>query len=507
MKNLVKTAVISSLSLPLISQDRPNILLFLVDDMGAMDTSVPFMADKNGQPQVNTLNQFFKTPAMEQLAKDGLRFSTFYANSVCSPTRASIMTGQSSARNRTTQFISPFGRNSGPKEWNWDGLNKQSVTLPRLLQKSGYQTIHCGKAHFGPLKSIGADPLNLGFDINIAGGAFGRPFSYYGEKNYGKGFGDKVPRLDKYFGTETFLTEALTIEAKAELTKAAKSPKPFYLYMSQYALHGPFNPDPRFIDNYKDSSYSARGKAFASLVEGMDKSLNDLLKHLESIDEAENTLVIFLGDNGSDAPIGGNAKVVKSCAPLRGKKGSCYEGGTRVPFIVSWAKVNPNSKLQQKFKIKPGFITDKFATVEDLFPTILKLADVKAPKEHRVDGEDILDFFATHKGKRKQEFLMHFPHNHNSSYFTSLVDGDWKLIYHYPAPPKKNKKGKKNRKKEMPSKIELFNLKNDLSESKNLAAKNPEKVKKLFKKMVAKLEDAKALHNVDAQGNLILPKL
>ena len=132
-----------------IAEGKPNVVIFLVDDMGLMDTSVPFLTDENGQSEKHPLNGYYVTPAMDRLASQGIRFETFYANSVCSPTRTSIITGQSSARHKVTQWINPTKKNSGPQDWKWQGTGSKDVTLPRLLQNAGYHTIHIGKAHFG----------------------------------------------------------------------------------------------------------------------------------------------------------------------------------------------------------------------------------------------------------------------------------------------------------------------------------------------------------------------
>lgn len=212
---------------------KPNILLFLVDDMGLMDTSAPFLTDRDGKPEAHELNAKYRTPNMERLARQGTRFSRFYANSVCSPTRISIMTGQSSARHHVTQWIRPTGRNQGahdPKDWKWQGLGKNDVTLPRLLQAAGYRTIHCGKGHFGPFKSEGENPNSIGFDVNIAGGSIGRPESYLGKKGYGhlaKKSTHAVPGLESYRGSKTHLSEALTIELNREISDAVEQDKPF----------------------------------------------------------------------------------------------------------------------------------------------------------------------------------------------------------------------------------------------------------------------------------------
>ncbi len=491
MNKLLMCALSTSIcAIPALAVDeRPNVIVFLVDDMGLMDTSVPFLAGEEGTAKKYPLNNFYRTPGMERLASQGVRFGRFYANSVCSPTRATIMTGQSSARNHTTQWIDPYHKNAGPKAWNWKGLTKTDVTLPRILQKAGYETIHCGKAHFGPENTEGSNPLNLGFDVNIGGRSIGRPGSYLSERGYGAGTGRQVPGLEEYHNTGTFLTEALTLEVNKALTKNAKTDKPFYLYMSHYAVHAPFDVDKRFIANYKGSGQTKQTQAYAALLEGMDKSLNDIINKLELLGEAENTVILFLGDNGSDAPIPG--KLYNSSAPLRGKKAMSYEGGLRVPFIASWAKVNPESKLQQKFPIKQGYYNDNFASAEDVFPTVLKYVGLDAPESYKVDGVDLTGYFKDWKGDKPQHFLMHFPHSHRSSNFTVYVDGDWKLIYNYSG-----------------HKIELFDLAEDPYEAKNVASVYPEKVKELKRKMVTALDDAGAQYRIDKKtGTEMRPRL
>ena len=461
-----------------LAAEQPNILIFLVDDMGVMDTSVPFVVDAQGKPQVHPLNQYYNTPSMEALAKTGVRFSHFYANSVCSPSRASLLSGQYSARHKVTQWINPTGKNSGPKGWNWEGAKAKDITLQSTLRKAGYTTIHVGKAHLGPFKHVGADPLKVGFDINIAGTAIGRPHSYYGEKDYGKGNIRAIPHLDKYHGTDTFLTEALTLEAKATLTKLAKQDKPFFMHMSHYAVHAPFNLDPRFAAKYKTSGKGKSAQAFATLVEGMDKSLGDLIMHLEDIGEAENTLVVFLGDNGSDAPLGSKTTIASS-APYRGKKGTCLEGGMRAPLIIGWAKPSADSAIQKQFPVTQGIVSKKFVHICDLMPTILKVTGTNTPKSHVQDGQELTEFMAKHTGEHKQEFLMHFPHGHNSSNYTVLRKGDWKLVKHYGD-------------KKQQGMIELFNVVKDISEENELSAKMPKKVEELDKVMQSRLDDCQA---------------
>jgi arylsulfatase A-like enzyme len=347
INNTMKTGMVGAVlalvttNAPAAEKNKPNIVIMLVDDMGVMDTSLPFLTDSDGKPKRYQLNDFYRTPNMERLAARGIRFNNFCAMSVCSPTRISIMTGQNAARHHTTNWIDPDNNNAGPQgppDWNWKGLNRSSVTLPALLKAEGYRTIHIGKGHLGSRDSDGANPLTLGYDINIGGSANGHPGSYYGNKNFGNDDSQRslygVPGLRKYHGQDIFLTEALTIEAKAYVSDAVKEKKPFFLNFAQYAVHGPFNSDPRFAANYINSGKPAPAQAFATLIEGMDKSLGDILDHLNALGVANNTLIFFLGDNGSDAPLG-NEHAVACAAPLRGKKGSHYEGGMRVPFIVA----------------------------------------------------------------------------------------------------------------------------------------------------------------------------
>jgi arylsulfatase A-like enzyme len=479
----------------------------LVDDMGVMDTSLPCLADESGRPRRYPLNDFYRTPNMERLARQGIRFSQFNAMSVCSPTRIAIMTGQNAARHRTTNWIAPDKNNggtNGPPDWNWRGLGPNDVSLPKLLRSHGYRTIHVGKGHFGPRDSDGADPRSIGFDINIGGASIGAPASYYGNRNYGNAGGDvkerspaAVPGLDKYHGSDTFLTEALTLEAKSHMTNAVETGQPFFLYFAHYAVHSPFNSDPRFAGNYKDSGKPPAAQAFATLIEGMDKSLGDLLDHLQALGIAENTLVLFVGDNGSDAPLG-HEHSVACAAPLRGKKGSHYEGGVRVPFIAAWGKRDGNNPFQKKLSIAENALQTQLASVPDLFPTIAGIAGAEIPSDHKVDGER-LDILVTGKpdSTRRESFLMHYPHApHRSDYWTSYRDGDWKVIYHYF--PSATSEG---------SHYQLFQLRSDPFEQTNLAESRPEELSRMMRSMIEELQASDALYPVDSNRQPVLPQL
>ncbi len=473
---------------------RPNVVVFLVDDMGVMDTSVPFLTDQDGRPHRYPLNEFYRTPNMERLAGQGIRFNNCYAMNVCSPTRISILTGRNAARHHTTNWINPDNNNAGPcgpPRWNWQGLTRQDVTLPRLLQQAGYRTIHVGKGHFGARAFEGADPQNLGFDVNGAGCSIGAPASYYGSQNFGHGTPvspNAVPGLESYHGTETFLTEALTLEANRHLAEAVASKQPFFLYFAHYAVHAPFNSDPRFADHYRDSGKPAAAQAFATLIEGMDKSLGDLLNQLEELGVARNTLILFMGDNGSDAPLG-DPHDVACAAPLRGKKGAHYEGGMRVPFIAAWAQPDESQHCQQKLPIAVGTIQSQLVAVYDLFPTILALAEVPVPDGYVTDGTR-LDLLLTGRsdGSRPQNFLMHYPHApHRSDYFTCYRSGEWKVIYHYfPSAASEH------------SHYQLYHLSQDPFESHNLAQSHPEQLRRLMAELCQALESQAALYPVDS---------
>ena len=494
-------------------QDLPNIILFLVDDMGLMDTSAPMLTDEDGPSspdssartgnlQRHPLNDWYRTPNMERLAVMGVRFSNFYSHNVCSPTRVSIMNGQNAARHRTTDYIFPWKNNrlidtaqyplavcqQVPPEWNWVGLGKKDVTLPRLLKQAGYTTMHVGKAHFAPFDSEGRDPLNLGFDVNVAGDAIGAPGSYYGRDGYGVGSENPharpVPGLDKYHGSETFLTEALTLEAKIEVDKALAAEKPFFLHMSHYAVHSPFQSDPRFAARYAGSPDIPAFKAYATMIEGMDKSLGDLMDHLEEKGAAENTLIIFLGDNGGDAPVQ-DVDAIDASAPLRGRKGGKWEGGMRVPFIAAWGEADATNPWQKKLPIPAGSIRREVGTCYDLFPTILDLVEASVPSDHPVDGRDLSRLLIGQPDpEHRNEFLNHYPHPRRgvSNFFTTWRQGNWKVMYEYL--------------EERENRYSLYDLASDQSESQNLAKENPDQRRNRMQGMIRRLESMNAVYPV-----------
>lgn len=454
----------------------PNILFFLVDDMGWQDTSLSFLRDTNGAPVVTALNQRYRTPAMETLASRGMMFTAAYAAPVCTPTRVALMTGKSPARHRVTNWTTvdgaePSGSNSTnlrpPSDWRRTGMASNEAPLPRLLARSGYRTLHAGKAHFGCIGSYAQYPQAIGFDVNIAGSEIGNPASYYGTNDFGSG-SHHVRGLDAYHGQDIFLTEALTREMRREIGTAVSNGSPFFAYMAHYAVHSPWQPDGRFTTNYP--GLSGNNLAFATLIEGMDRSLGDLLAALDDFGVASNTLVVFLSDNGGD-----NVNT-----PLRSKKGTLFEGGVRVPMLAAWARPAPAHPLQAALPIEPASRTSDSVLAWDLYPTLLGVAGADAPVG--IEGCDLRGYLRGTAGfHRQQQFAMHYPHNRsngvNSQTPGSLWrDGPWKLIYDYET-----------------ASGQLFNLDEDLSETNDLAATHPDRVMTMTRALARSLDSMAAL--------------
>lgn len=465
---------------------RPNIILFLVDDMGWQDTSVPFY--KNITPN----NKKFYTPNMEALAKKGVKFTQAYATAICSPTRTSLMTGMNAARHRVTNWTLNKNESKDHKDsileypkWNMNGLQPTTCqdipyTLPattfvELLRQNGYFTIHAGKAHWGVYGTPGENPLNLGFQVNIAGNAIGGPASYLAMKNFGQGR-FHVTGLEKYYGQDIFLTEAITKDALKKLEDPIQRNQPFYLYMSHYAVHIPLDKDKRFYQKYIDRGLDPKEAAYAALVEGMDKSLGDILHFLEEKKIADNTVIIFMSDNGGLSQHGRGGVRNTHNLPLRSGKGSAYEGGIRVPMIVYYPNVTqPNSE------------NDTRVIIEDFYPTILDIAGVKNYKTvQEIDGNSFLNLIKGEHPQKVKDMVWHYPNKWINvvdpekapgiDAYSVIRSGDWKLIYYY-------RDGRK----------ELFNIKQDIKEENNLANIEKRKTQMLSSKL------GKYLRKVNAQ--------
>ena len=216
---------------------------------------MPFHYDTNGSPIVSALNNRYRTPSMEALAAKGRKFTGAYACSVCTPTRASIMTGLNSARHHITTWTHPStpqdtGSNQqpnlgAPAGWRRAGMDADDIALPALLQEAGYRTIHAGKAHFGSNGHFAGDPRAIGFDVNIAGHGAGGPGSYRGTDNFGTGIWH-IPGLEQYHGQDIFLTEALTLEMNKAIESSVADGVPFFAYMAHYAVARPLHVGPAF---------------------------------------------------------------------------------------------------------------------------------------------------------------------------------------------------------------------------------------------------------------------
>jgi arylsulfatase A-like enzyme len=447
----------------------PNIILYLVDDLGWQDLSVPMHTEATG------FNQRYRTPNLQRLAARGMKFTQAYAASpVCTPTRTSILRGQHPAATRITDWTLHVDRDfsrdmkelSDPA-WNKSGLGPDPFLLTNVLAQQGYRTIHIGKAHFGAIGTPGEDPHQLGFERNVAGHAAGGPGSYFGEQDYGnqKDGPWGIPHLEEYHGTDTFLTEALTQEAEREIAAAAADGRPFFLNMAHYAVHAPIHKDPRYYDDYRaDGLYDAEAR-YAGLITGMDDSLGRIWTKLEQLDIADNTLIVFFSDNGGlsaharGTTPAGTAKDTHN-KPLRSGKGSGYEGGTRVPMIVAWAGQQPGWMAIEADSINhsPVLSTDLYVSLLELAGT--PAANILAGKPH---GQSFVQLLRGAESMPQQRKLAwHYPHKwgpNGDRYepYTAIREGDWKIIYWYEA-----------------KQWELYDLASDLGEERNLLTDKPD---------------------------------
>jgi arylsulfatase A-like enzyme len=442
---------------------------------------------------------------MAKLAAEGMKFTQAYASSVCSPTRVSLMTGLNAARHRVTNWT--LRKNAGNDRrhptlefpaWNVNGLSPDpgiertvhAVPLPTLMQKAGYRTIHVGKAHFGAIGTPGADPRNVGFDVNIGGHAAGGPGSYLGEQNFSAAWrkGDRVwdvPHLESYHGKDVFLTEALTIEANQAVDQAVADGKPFFLYLAHYAVHVPFAPDHRFYQKYVDAGLDPIEAMYAAMVEGMDKSLGDVLDNVRRHGLSERTIVLFMSDNGGLSASGRGGTPHTHNRPLSSGKGSAHEGGIRVPMIVRWPGVT-----------EAGSVCDRPVIIEDFFPTILEMAGVEEYEQIGgvIDGVSFVPLLRQEEGFPKDRPLFwHYP-NHwgpkgpGIGPSSTIRRGDWKLIYYH-----------------APRRYELFNLSEGLGEAHNLAPARPELVAELAKRLRDYLREVDAQMPVDRETGKPVP--
>ncbi len=480
---------------------KPNIVLFVADDLGQQDVSVPMLGE------VSALNRRFRTPNLEALAARGVRFSNAYAAApVCTPSRAAILCGQSPARTHITYWTLEKDRDNSsrhprldPPAWQVNGLQPSRDLLPELLRGAGYRTIHVGKAHWGARGTDGADPTKLGFDINIAGHAAGAPGSYLGTDWFKdaarKGRGKvapqdaapsvwDVPGLGRWHGERVWLDDALGQEAAQALAGAVRDGRPFFLSFAPYGVHTPIMQDDRFASAYADLDPTER--AYASMVAAVDDALGSLVRHCAALGVLESTVFVFTSDNGGLAAVARGAAPDGRTqhahnAPLRSGKGSAYEGGLRVPFVVAGPGIAPRAEPDP---------TPIVGT--DLYPTLLGLAGVEMPARRPIDGLDLGPLLQGTAGLPERSLLFHQPHAWGPTGpgiepFSAVRRGDWKLIWFHDAA------GAGGR-------IELFDVARDPSESVERSAANPAVRASMLGHLRRALEDSGAQYPTLREG-------
>ncbi len=421
---------------------KPNFIIILADDMGYGDIG-PFGSTKN------------RTPHLDRMAREGMRFTSFYAAPVCTPSRAQILTGCYAKRVSLPNVLSP----AAPI-----GLSPNEHTIADLLKEQGYATMAVGKWQVGDAPEF--LPTRRGFDRY-----FGLPYSndMGGPADLAKAKRQRRPPLPlvqngKVIETVTpegqnRLTERYTAEAVRFVREHKDSP--FFLYLPHTAVHVPIHPGDKFRGHSPNGHYS-------DWVEEVDWSVGQVLDTVRELGLAERTLVIFTSDNGPWLTQGTNAG---TAGPLRGGKGGTYEGGVREPTIAWWPG-----------KVPAGARNDAIAANFDLLPTFVKLAGGKVPADHKIDGEDISALLLGHATKSPHEAHYYFSGNA----LQAVRSGPWKLAI---ARQSENLGGAAAREREANTafKPTLYNLDSDIGERHDVAAQHPEIIKRL-RELVAKME-------------------
>ncbi len=431
---------------------RPNIILILLDDLGWSDLSCYG-------------SSFYETPHLDKLAREGMQFSDAYASCpVCSPTRASILTGKYPARLNLTNFIGGSAKGRLIDAPYIDHLPLEETSLASALKEGGYRTYHVGKWH------LGAEPYwpeQHGFDVNIGGCGWGMP---RGANGYFSPYGN--PRLTDGPAGE-YLTDRLTDEAITLIKQPGDAP--YFLYMSHYAVHIPIQVPEHYRNKYvekakrlgldtlptfaegdlypwennKDKRINRRllqsDPAYAGMIENLDDNIGRLLAAVEESGLADNTIVIFTSDNGGLATSEGSP----TCnSPLAEGKGWMYEGGTREPLLVKWPG-----------RIAPGSHCNVPVTSTDLYPTLLEAAALPPMPEQHCDGRSLLPLLTDTGTLDREAIFWHYPHygNQGGTPGASVRSGDYKLIEFYED-----------------QRLELYQLRDDISEANNLATSLPQ---------------------------------
>jgi len=458
---------------------RPNFIFFLVDDLGWSDLGC-------------FGSTFYETPHIDQLCASGMKFTAGYAACpVCSPTRASIMTGRHPVRVGITDWIPGMSASRAKNAKlqhveDRDDLALEEVTIAEALRQHGYQTFFAGKWHLG---GKGHWPTDQGFDVNVGGCEKGSPpGGYYAPWNN--------PNLTAKVADE-YLTERLTDESVAFLEKRNRE-DPFLLYLSYYNVHTPITPYKKRYEHFRQraavrfqnatpvrkehagvSRMRQDNAAYASMIAAVDDSVGRILAKLDDLKLAGDTVVFFFSDNGGLSTLRGMGPTCN--LPLRAGKGWLYEGGVREPMIIRAPGVT-----------KPGSVCNAPVVSMDFFPTMLELADLPAMPEKHVDGMSLVPLLRGDATLPPRSLFWHYPHYHGSTWTpgASIRDGDWKLIefYHW-------------------EKIELYNLKDDPGEQHDLSEKNPAKAAELLEKLHSRQRalGAKMPQPIQAQRRLTSP--
>jgi len=425
---------------------RPNLVLILADDLGWADLSC----------YGNDLHQ---TPNLDRLARQGVRFTDAYAASpVCTPTRAAILTGLHPARLHMTIWRESALNRGNRKLLQpvcLDSLPLKHVTLAEVLKKAGYFNAHLGKWHVGRAEAY---PQAHGFHVNIGGTLWGAPQTFWYPFNGDDYFRDwrYVPGLEP--GNKgDYLTDRLTDKALGIMEKQTKASRSFYLNLWYHSVHTPIEGKPELVEHYRKKIKPGsvrKNPHYAAMVHSLDENVGRVLAKIDELGVADNTLVIFTSDNGgftNKCKLNRDLAVANN-APLRSGKGSCYEGGVRVPLIVRGPQV-----AQGKISSEPVY-------APDLYPTLLRAAGLSDQAQAGIDGVDFTPLLQNPDATLKREALyFHYPHYYQTTTpVSALRKGDWKLLEYY----------EDNR-------LELFNLKQDPGETQDISTANPDLVRRL----------------------------
>ena len=442
------------------AQDRPNFLFVLVDDLGWSDLGV-YGSDLH------------ETPRIDAFAETAMRFTNAYsASPVCSPTRASILTGKYPAKVRMTIWreaagTPPLNRKLVPPT-TVDSLPHAEITIAEVLRPAGYVTAHIGKWHLGTAEYY---PQTQGFDYNIGGTLWGAPQSFFYPYSGTRPFRGYryVPHLEGGVDGE-YLTDRLTSEAIRILREVGG--KPFFLHVAFHTVHTPIEGKPKIADRYRariGEGMRHRNPHLAAMVHSLDENFGRLLDTLRELGAIDNTVVILTSDNGGFVNQYDGLQVTDN-SPLRSGKGSLYEGGIRVPAIIRWPGVTP-----------PSSVNDTPISSVDYYRTILAIAGLEGDKDYNraVDGINLAPLLSEPSAETDRSALyFHYPHYYTTTTPVSAVRvGDWKLLRYYED-----------------TRVELYNLADDVGERNDLSTKRPEIALALVKRLEAWWERVGAQH-------------